>query len=1053
MAKKEFHKVYNAQSRHSRMPTQTQILMGTMGLAALLLLLELSMLRGSGVMPADYLHAETEEGESFYPDEIMESSGRTRPTRPTWCTSVCCTKPVSLTRTASAQMWTSSFRWVSEDTDTARIRSPTRNVRRFYMILVGYFMVFDVVLLIAAVLESRMLPAWAIEMKYVDKKTGETFSYHDLCPKTPMIFLNHYWDGIPDSPDWPKAKPLYLMPNIEMYELKAEHYWGVDVVLCKTAICARRVQMWYQQEGNPRHTKVLYTRHTSSDVATLARTRLGEDSIKPKNWSDVQFIHAVGTSVQKGTRPVLNCWLGRPDFPPLHVYMHEDVYNGNLKNHYEKKIRGTQVNMHVGRASADDFGKMIAESAFFMCTSLQEGYGHYINQARASGAVIISTDLPPMNEFLTPESGVLIPVKRWAFQEQMLGGQYKGEHGLKGVEGFTADLDGAGHGQFRPEPEPPMESEKTPRRPPAIVTAYATNDAPDPGEGGGRHFDMHNSVISLLSSSPDSSSGSDTSSTGTDRSNGPHYMARYQSSSDVPVLNRMSLMEMDDASAEEKDDREDTLQDIRTPFHRKRPAPSPVNGRFNQNGTHDDWRQNSTLAKLATNLLHQLRTNLQAHCWCTTHVLGSPQDSHQENRQRLCVLGGPEGVLHKDRFKNLKWANLNELRPARLNDILRVHTVEYIQHLERACSNLAEQDKKYLVGTLYNKQNGDKELTRGLPPSSRDVHVWLLLDQQRVHRCIYAMSNYSSPYYTPPAVSSMDSDSLLDSREPVIVQRIAIVDFDIHHGNGTEEVIRNLIPHKQNYPLPPSWAPVQFSSYKPWRDEKDPENVFFSSIHLYDDNNFYPCSGMGPHGCSPELEKSKNIVNLPLKVLGPKYLDERLKLSSKAKRSLMEQSSKSFRDNVTKKLIPALAEFRPDLIMLSAGFDGHADDFYYFLSEDDYGWITEQITAVAEESGATDRPDARRTETAMSERKAVIKNADMHEDMQQDAVDCASQALEKYNIEKDIAAFIKKEFDKKYNPTWHCIVGRNFGSYVTHETKHFIYFYLGQVAILLFKSG
>jgi dynein light chain LC8-type len=86
-------------------------------------------------------------------------------------------------------------------------------------------------------------------------------------------------------------------------------------------------------------------------------------------------------------------------------------------------------------------------------------------------------------------------------------------------------------------------------------------------------------------------------------------------------------------------------------------------------------------------------------------------------------------------------------------------------------------------------------------------------------------------------------------------------------------------------------------------------------------------------------------------------------------------------------------------------------------------------------------------------RKAVIKNADMSEEMQADAVDCATQALEKYNIEKDIASYIKKEFDKKYNPTWHCIVGRNFGSYVTHETKHFIYFYLGQVAILLFKSG
>lgn len=57
------------------------------------------------------------------------------------------------------------------------------------------------------------------------------------------------------------------------------------------------------------------------------------------------------------------------------------------------------------------------------------------------------------------------------------------------------------------------------------------------------------------------------------------------------------------------------------------------------------------------------------------------------------------------------------------------------------------------------------------------------------------------------------------------------------------------------------------------------------------------------------------------------------------------------------------------------------------------------------------------------------------------------------HFQQDIAAYIKKEFDKKYNPTWHCIVGRNFGSYVTHETRHFIYFYLGQVAILLFKSG
>ena len=46
----------------------------------------------------------------------------------------------------------------------------------------------------------------------------------------------------------------------------------------------------------------------------------------------------------------------------------------------------------------------------------------------------------------------------------------------------------------------------------------------------------------------------------------------------------------------------------------------------------------------------------------------------------------------------------------------------------------------------------------------------------------------------------------------------------------------------------------------------------------------------------------------------------------------------------------------------------------------------------------------------MADRKAVIKNADMSEDMQQDAIDCATQALEKYNIEKDISHIADRRF-------------------------------------------
>ncbi|KAM0344391.1 hypothetical protein ACHAPU_007575 [Fusarium lateritium] len=84
--------------------------------------------------------------------------------------------------------------------------------------------------------------------------------------------------------------------------------------------------------------------------------------------------------------------------------------------------------------------------------------------------------------------------------------------------------------------------------------------------------------------------------------------------------------------------------------------------------------------------------------------------------------------------------------------------------------------------------------------------------------------------------------------------------------------------------------------------------------------------------------------------------------------------------------------------------------------------------------------------------EAQIKSADMTEDMQQECIEVAQEAMAKFTIEKDIAQHIKRTFDERKGPTWHCIVGRNFGSFVTHETKHFIYFYLGHCAILLFKT-
>ncbi|GAA5850083.1 hypothetical protein JCM9279_004905 [Rhodotorula babjevae] len=86
--------------------------------------------------------------------------------------------------------------------------------------------------------------------------------------------------------------------------------------------------------------------------------------------------------------------------------------------------------------------------------------------------------------------------------------------------------------------------------------------------------------------------------------------------------------------------------------------------------------------------------------------------------------------------------------------------------------------------------------------------------------------------------------------------------------------------------------------------------------------------------------------------------------------------------------------------------------------------------------------------------KPIIKSADMSDDMQEVAIQVATEAMQVADAEeKDIAAHIKRDFDKRYGPTWHVVVGKNFGSYCTHETGNFLYWYMGNIAILLFKAG
>jgi acetoin utilization deacetylase AcuC-like enzyme len=120
------------------------------------------------------------------------------------------------------------------------------------------------------------------------------------------------------------------------------------------------------------------------------------------------------------------------------------------------------------------------------------------------------------------------------------------------------------------------------------------------------------------------------------------------------------------------------------------------------------------------------------------------------------------------------------------------------------------------------------------------------------------------------------------------LERVAIVDFDVHHGNGTEDIF------------------------------EDDENVLMVSTFQHP---FYPYSGTE----SP----ARNMVNVPLAA---------------------GAGSQQFREAVREAWIPAMNEFRPELVIFSAGFDAHVEDDMAMLRlvDADYGWVTEQMKDIAE---------------------------------------------------------------------------------------------------------
>ena len=124
------------------------------------------------------------------------------------------------------------------------------------------------------------------------------------------------------------------------------------------------------------------------------------------------------------------------------------------------------------------------------------------------------------------------------------------------------------------------------------------------------------------------------------------------------------------------------------------------------------------------------------------------------------------------------------------------------------------------------------------------------------------------------------------------LERVAIVDFDVHHGNGTEEIFQN------------------------------ESRVLFCSTF---EHPFYPFTRL--------LENTQNRISVPL--------------TASAK-------SEEFRTAVTDHWLPALEAFRPEMVFVSAGFDAHRDDdmSHVSLTDADFKWVSERIVEVAKQSAS-----------------------------------------------------------------------------------------------------